>query len=78
MNEVRDKLKNAVITDRAGMLENTLRIVKSDVYAILTHYMEIVPDNVEVTADLDEQGECLITVSVKTKTFYEIGKLIKT
>ncbi|MCI8435300.1 MAG: hypothetical protein HFK10_05005 [Clostridia bacterium] len=77
MNEVKEKLKNAVITDRAGMMENTLRVVKSDVYGILSNYMELGGEDVAVTADLDERGACLITVTAKTRTFYEIGKLIK-
>lgn len=77
MNEVQNKLKNAVITDRASMLENTLRLIKSDVYGIVSNYMELSGEDVAVTADLDAQGSCMITVTAKTHTFYEIGKLIK-
>lgn len=77
MYKVHDKLKNAVITDRTGALENTLRVVKSDVYGILSNYMEIDRDNIAVTADLDAQGACEITLTAKTNTFYEIGKMLK-
>lgn len=78
MNDVKDKLKNAVISDRAGMLENVLRVAKSDIYGILQNYMDVRAEDLTVTADLDEGGECVITVTAKTKAFYEIGKIIKT
>lgn len=78
MRQVRDKLHAAVITDRAATIENTLRVVKSDVYGILSQYMELDPSAISVAADLDNEGECTITVSAKTRTFYEIGKIIDT
>lgn len=77
MKDLETKLKNAVLTDRAAMLENTLKIVKGDVYKILSDYMSLDPDNLTVTADLRTDGACDITVTATTYTLYEIGKMIK-
>lgn len=75
MNDVRERLGSALISDRAGEVETVLKVLKSDFYSILSEYAEVDPATLSITADLYD-GAVRVTVSASLTSVRAVGNIL--
>ena len=75
MNDVRERLGSALISDRAGEVDTVLKVLKSDFYSILSEYAEVDPATLSITADLYD-GAVRVTVSASLTSVRAVGNIL--
>ena len=73
---VRQRLKKVVMEDKVSAIENMLRVLKSDQYKLLTNYMYLNADDLEVYIDITENGDYILTVKAVTDRLIDIGRML--
>lgn len=61
---------------RNSSLENMLRVMKGDIYRLLTNYMYLSAENLSVYADVTRDGEYILNVKATTERFIDSGKIL--
>ena len=71
MNEVSERIARIIENDANGVIKRTMRVVQSDVMALLCEFMDV------STLDMSVEGGdgCYdLTVTAKVARIYDIGK----
>jgi len=74
--QIKERLQSVMKTGRQSGLEILLNVLKSDFYTLLTSYMTLEPDNLEIDITEPELGIFQLSVSAKTNRILEGGKMI--
>ena len=61
---------------RIADIENSLRIMKAEMYKLLTNYMYLSREDLTVYVDVTDDGEFILNVRDRTKRFIGTGKYI--
>lgn len=61
---------------RIADIENSLRIMKAEMYKLLTNYMYLSREDLTVYVDVTDDGEFILNVRARTKRFIGTGKYI--
>lgn len=61
---------------RSASLENMLRVMKGDIYRLLTNYMYLSAENLSVYVDVTQDGEYILNVKAATERFIDSGKTL--
>ena len=59
---------------RIADIENSLRIMKAEMYKLLTNYMYLSREDLTVYVDVTDDGEFILNVRARTKRFIGTGK----
>ena len=70
------RLKGVRVTDKVTQIENMLALLKSEVYKLLTNYMYLSVENLNVYIDVTPNGEYVLTVKAGTDRLIDIGKML--
>lgn len=73
---IKDRLKNVMLSDRVASVESLLRVLKSDVISLLSNYMYIENEDVQLTLDAEANGEFKVNIQAKTNRLIDAGKMI--
>jgi len=74
--QIKERLQSVMKTGRQSGLEILLNVLKSDFYTLLTSYMTLEPDNLEIDITEPELGIFQLSVVAKTNRILEGGKMI--
>ena len=72
----RTRLKSVAYADKVTAIENMLRVLKSEQYRLLTDFMYLSPEDLEVYIDLTPRGEYVLTVKAITDRLIDVGKML--
>ena len=61
---------------RIADIENSLRIMKAEMYKLLTNYMYLSREDLTVYVDVTDDGEFILNVRARTKRCIGTGKYI--
>ena len=61
---------------RIADIENSLRIMKAEMYKLLTNYMYLSREDLTVYVDVTDDGEFILNVRARTKRFIGTGNYI--
>lgn len=75
-NAITEKMKNALITSKDFNAERALKVMKSDMFRLLSDYFSFQPQNLKLTANLLQGGEVSLVVTLKAENFKEAGKTL--
>ena len=75
-DRVKSRLKSVRVSDKVTQIENMLAILKSEVYKLLTNYMYLSVENLNVYVDVTQSGEYVLTVKAGTDRLIDIGKML--
>ena len=64
------RIKNVLVKDKNNRNENFNSVIKSEIYELLSNYMEV--KGVECFTSLQENGDWQIKIVAKTSNFYSI------
>lgn len=70
------RLKSLLLKDKVSTPNHIAEVIKSDIYSVLSNYMELFADDLSVSIDCDEQG-FVVDINAKTARFKQIGALPK-
>lgn len=70
------RLKNLLVHDKVSTPNQLTDVIKSDIYSVLSNYMELYSDDLKVLVDADEKGYHLM-ISAHTNRFKQVGMLPK-
>lgn len=73
---MKSRLKGVRVTDKVTQIENMLAVLKSEVYKLLTNYMYLSVENLNVYVDVTQEGEYVLTVKAGTDRLIDIGKML--
>ena len=73
---MKNRLKGVRVTDKVTQIENMLALLKSEVYKLLTNYMYLSVENLNVYIDVTPNGEYVLTVKAGTDRLIDIGKML--
>ena len=74
--QARTRLKSVEYADKVSAIENMLRVLKSEQYRLLTDYMYLSAEDLQVFVDITNNGEYILTVRAITDRFIDIGRLL--
>lgn len=61
---------------RSAAVENMLRVMKGEIYRLLTNYMYLSAENLAVYVDVTESGEYILNVRAVTERFIDAGRTL--
>ena len=67
-----ERLKNVLISDKQFSPEKVKKVLKSDIYSLLSNYCNLLPENLSVGVDILEDGSykfCIVATSDRLKIF---------
>jgi hypothetical protein len=70
------RLKNLLMQDKVNTPNQLADVIKSDVYPVLSSYMDLFSEDLKVLIDADDMGYHVI-ISARTHRFKQIGMLPK-
>jgi septum formation topological specificity factor MinE len=70
------RLKNLLLQDKVNTPTQFAEVIKSDLYGVLSGYMELYSDDLSVAISADERG-FLVAVEARTARFKPVGMLPK-
>ncbi|MCL2796688.1 MAG: cell division topological specificity factor MinE [Firmicutes bacterium] len=75
---IKERMRQVMLADRVSGIETLLTVLKSDVTAVLSNYMALDFNAVEITADTDESdsGGYEFTIKVRTNRLIAPGRMI--
>ena len=73
---MKNRIKGVRVTDKVTQIENMLALLKSEVYKLLTNYMYLSVENLNVYIDVTPNGEYVLTVKAGTDRLIDIGKML--
>lgn len=72
----KDRLRNTRINETVGEIENMLHSLKNETYKLLTNYMFLNVDDLEVYMDLAKNGEYVLSIKAVSDRLIDIGKML--
>ena len=73
---IKDRLHRVVQEDRRPGIETLLTVLKSDISGVLSNYMSLGADALEIFLDTFENGDYEFTFKARTGRIIEAGKMI--
>ena len=61
-----ERLKNILISDKHFNPEYLVKVLRSDMVDLLLNYMNILPQNIDISIFVDEKGVYNLKISAKT------------
>lgn len=74
-NEDVERLKNVLISDKQFSPEKIQKVLKSDVYALLTNYCELMPDDIDVNVEVLDNGTFKFVIEASSNRLKIFGSL---
>jgi len=71
-----NRLKSMLICDKINVPNELCSLIKSDVYILLSNYLELIPDNVTVDEEVSDSG-FIVQIKAKTNRIKQFGNLPK-
>ncbi|MCL1901970.1 MAG: hypothetical protein FWG51_06220 [Firmicutes bacterium] len=71
-----NRLKSMIICDKINIPNELCSLIKSDVYIMLSNYLDLIPDNVTVDQSIEDSG-FIIQIKAKTNRIKPFGNLPK-
>ncbi len=71
-----ERLKNVRVGDNFAGIENMLRSMKGEIYKLLTNYMYLNIENLNVYMDLTTNGEYVLNVRAESGRLIDFGKTL--
>ena len=72
-----DRLKKVLISDKEENPSKLINVLKSDIINILTNYMEISYDDLDVTLSIDENGLFVFNAYSKVRRLKNLSAVIE-
>ena len=76
IESAKERLRKVRINDTIGEIEAMLKTVKNEQYKLLTDFMTLSYDDLDVYIDITKNGEYVLTVKAISSKLIDIGKLI--
>ncbi len=70
------RLKSVAYGDKITAIENMLRVLKSEEYRLLTDFMYLSDEDLQVYVDLTDRGEYVFTIRAITDRLIDVGRLL--
>ena len=77
MQEIEQRIRNMLISDKHFDTRDLVRVLRSDLYTLLVNYFDITPQDIEVRIDVDEFGVYDFHSSLKAERLKIFGSRIK-
>lgn len=71
-----ERIQNMLISDKHFDAKDLVKVLKSDFYNLLVNYLEISPQDIILELNIDEFGEYVIKLQVKTERLKIFGSQI--
>ncbi len=75
-DRAKERLRKIRINDTVDMIEDMLKTLKNEEYKLLTDFMALSYDDLDVYMDITKNGEYVLTVKAISTKLIDIGKLI--
>lgn len=76
VESARERLRKVRINDTIGEIESMLKTVKNEQYKLLTDFMTLSFNDLDVYMDITKSGEYVLTVKAVSTKLIDIGKII--
>ncbi len=76
IESAKERLRKVRINDTIGEIEGMLKTVKNEQYKLLTDFMTLSYDDLDVYMDITKEGEYVLTVKAISSKLIDIGKII--
>ncbi len=71
-----ERLKSAKISEETREIELMLRTIKNEEYKLLTNFMFLSYEDLEVYVDVTRKGEYILSVRALTRKLIDVGKSV--
>ena len=71
-----ERLKSAKINEETREIELMLKTIKNEEYRLLTNFMYLSPEDLEVYVDVTRKGEYILSVRALTRKLIDVGKSV--
>jgi hypothetical protein len=71
-----ERLRNAKISEETREIEQMLRTIKNEEYKLLTNFMFLSYEDLEVYVDVTRKGEYILSVRALTRKLIDAGKSV--
>lgn len=76
IESAKERLRKVRINETIGEIEGMLKTVKNEQYKLLTDFMTLSYDDLDVYMDITKSGEYVLTVKAVSTKLIDIGKFI--
>lgn len=73
---VRERLHSAVMQDKVSKIEGMLKVIRAEEYKLLTNFMYLNREDLNVYVDITDDGEYILTIKAATDHLIDIGKTL--
>ena len=74
--KIDSRMKNMLITDKHFNSDDLVRVLRCDIYELLSNYMEIGPSDINLDFFVDENGEYVLKINTKSERLKIFGSTI--
>lgn len=74
--QIVDRLKTVMNADRMSGVENISKVIKSDIFDLLTSYMYLQIGDIELSIELVKDGNYILNLTAKSTHLIGAGKMI--
>lgn len=71
-----ERIKNMLISDKHFDTKDMIKVIRSDMYVLLSNYLEISPQDIFVNIKVNDYGEYELRLDVKTERLKIFGTQI--
>ena len=75
--ENQNRMKNMLISDKHFDTKDLIRVLKSDTYGVFVNYFDIIPQDISIKLEVDENGIYKLSVNLSAERLKIFGSQIK-
>jgi hypothetical protein len=76
VESAKERLRKIRINDTVTEIEGMLKTLKNEEYKLLTDFMTLSFDDLDLYVDITKNGEYILTVKAVSRKLIDIGKII--
>ena len=76
VESAKDRLKKIRINDTVSEIEGMLKTLKNEEYKLLTNFMTLSFEDLDLYIDITKSGEYVLTIKAISNKLIDIGKII--
>ena len=72
----KERLRKSRIKETVGEIEDMLKVLKNEQYRLLTNFMCLHLDDLEIYMDITQNGEYVLSIKAVSDRLIDIGKVL--
>ena len=76
INSAKERLRKSRIKETVGEIEDMLKVLKTEQYKLLTNFMCLHLDDLQVYMDITQNGEYVLNIKAVSDKLIDVGRVL--